>query len=278
MTLPARIGLDELLFLERHETRVHALPRRLARDLGDAWLLYDEQDRDPFWNRVAAICWPDAAAAFDRRVAETIALFATLDRIPHVWPRPALNRPDDLVDRLLSNGWQDAGGGHLMVLGDPAPAGSAAGEPVAPGVTVERLHRPDAAEARRFAADVALVLTESFEADLDRAAAIEHDTLALSARPEVHLCLVRVDGQPAAVAKRTTLDGATYLSSIGTRPAFRGRGLARLATAAVTADAVAEGSRHVYLGVWAGNDPAIRLYRGLGFEAVGGVAPDLLLR
>ena len=34
--------------------------------------------------------------------------------------------------------------------------------------------------------------------------------------------VIRVDGEPAAVAKRLTFDGATYLSSIGSRPAAPG--------------------------------------------------------
>jgi ribosomal protein S18 acetylase RimI-like enzyme len=96
--------------------------------------------------------------------------------------------------------------------------------------------------------------------------------------PELHACLIRVDGEPAAAAKRATFDGATYLSSIGTRVPFRGRGLGELATAALTADAVADGSRWTYLGVFAGNDVAIRLYERLGFVRLGPPAPDLLLR
>ena len=96
--------------------------------------------------------------------------------------------------------------------------------------------------------------------------------------PDLHACLIRVDGEPAAAAKRATFDGATYLSSIGTRVAYRGRGLGELATAMVTADSVAEGCRWTYLGVFAGNDVAIRLYERLGFVRLGPPAPDLLLR
>ena len=68
--------------------------------------------------------------------------------------------------------------------------------------------------------------------------------------PAVTLYLARVDGVPAALAKATTFDGATYLASIGTRPAFQGRGLGGLVTRAAVADALASGSRWVYLGVF----------------------------
>jgi ribosomal protein S18 acetylase RimI-like enzyme len=278
MVVPAGVNADVLRFLERHEARVHALPGREMRDLGDAILLHDPLDREPFWNRVNAIHWPDDARAFDRRLGETIALFATLDRIPHVWPRNAFNEPDDLVDRLLAHGFADVGGSNLMLLADPDPSGYLARRPLPPGVTLERLHGLAGDERIRAAAGIAHVLVESFDVEPDRRAAIELETEAMFDLPDLHACLIRVDGEPAAAAKRATFDGATYLSSIGTRVAYRGRGLGELATAAVTADSVAEGCRWTYLGVFAGNDVAIRLYERLGFVRLGPPAPDLLLR
>ena len=40
----------------------------------------------------AGVAWPATPAAFDRRLTEALALFAGLDRIPHVWPMPGLRR------------------------------------------------------------------------------------------------------------------------------------------------------------------------------------------
>jgi ribosomal protein S18 acetylase RimI-like enzyme len=278
MVVPAGVDADVLRFLERHEARVHALPGREVRDLGDAILLHDPLDREPFWNRVNAIHWPDDARAFDRRLGETIALFATLDRIPHVWPRNAFNEPDDIVDRLLAHGFADVGGSNLMLLADADPSSYLARRRLPPGVTLERLHGVTGDERIRAAAGIAHVLVESFDVEPDRRAAIELETEAMFDLADLHACLIRVDGEPAAAAKRATFDGATYLSSIGTRVAYRGRGLGELATATVTADSVAEGCRWTYLGVFAGNDVAIRLYERLGFVRLGPPAPDLLLR
>ena len=70
---------------------------REVRDLGDAVLLHDASDREPFWNRLAGVDWPTGAAAFDRRLTEALALFAGLDRIPHVWPMPGYDEPPDLM-------------------------------------------------------------------------------------------------------------------------------------------------------------------------------------
>ena len=48
-------------------------------------------------------------------------------------------------------------------------------------------------------------------------------------------------------------------------------------TRAAVGSSLAAGSRWVYLGVFDQNEVAVRLYRRLGFEPVGDVAPDLLL-
>jgi ribosomal protein S18 acetylase RimI-like enzyme len=59
--------------------------------------------------------------------------------------------------------------------------------------------------------------------------------------------------------------GAVHLGSIGTRPAFRGRGYAGALTARMTADGVAEHGL-VTLGLYDDNVTARRVYERLGFE------------
>ena len=49
-------------------------------------------------------------------------------------------------------------------------------------------------------------------------------------------------------------------------------------TALVTARALEAGSRWIHLGVFSDNTTAIRMYEDLGFQRVGGSAPDLILR
>lgn len=269
------LDAESLRFLELHQARVHAMPSRRVRDLGDSVLLHDPLDREPFWNRLAAIRWPEDRRAFDRRLDETVTLFATLDRVPHIWPRPVRNQPPDLVSRLERAGFADQGGGLLMLHGDPA---ARLDERPPVGVTVEHLHRVKLADRSAAAAAIAQVLAEAFEVEPLRRASIAAETVAMFDHPQVHACLVRVDGEPAAVAKRTTFDDASYLSSIGTRPRFRGRGLGSLVTASVTRDAVAEGSRWTYLHVFGTNTRARRMYERLGYVTIGGEVPDLLLR
>jgi ribosomal protein S18 acetylase RimI-like enzyme len=263
-----------LLALERHETLAHAIPHREVRDLGDALVLYDPRDADPYWNRLVSVRWPEDPLAFDRRLNEALALFALLARAPHIWPSPVHARPADLVDRLRAHGFRQGGAGHVMVLADPGTARSADARELGPGVTLATI-RARGDEDENALDDIGLVLAESFGAPDGHGVKLAADLRVTLDDPRVLLVLARVDGQPAAVAKATTFDGLTYLSSIGTRSQFRGRGLARLVTRHATAVA-GTGSAWAYLGVWAGNESALRVYDSLGFASIG-VAPDLLL-
>ena len=269
----------EARWLAWHEACAHGLIGREVRDLGDGVLLHDPVDHEPFWNRIAGIAWPQEAKAFDRRLAEIFGLFSSLDRVPHLWPTPGFDAPDDLVARLLSHGFEDMGAGLLMAFDPDGPEPAAAGSiGSAPGLTIERLHRTAGPAAEEAARAIALVLGESFGVEPDRVGAIEQETLVLLGRDEFHACLARIDGEPAATARRTTFAGASYLSSIGARPQFRGRGLGRLVSEAVLRDAIDARSRWTYLGVFAENVVARRMYEGLGFVALSAPGPDLLLR
>jgi ribosomal protein S18 acetylase RimI-like enzyme len=53
--------------------------------------------------------------------------------------------------------------------------------------------------------------------------------------------------------------------------------LGRIVTAAAVRDALEAASEWTYLGVFADNEVAIRLYERLGFERIGEPGPDLLL-
>lgn len=281
-----------------HEARAQATPARQLRDLGDGWLVHDPSDAEPFWNRLIAPRWPFEAAPFDRRLDEVMTLFATLDRVPHVRPLPAGGSPADLAERLAAAGFEAIGVDRRMVRTD-ADDGAAlvrlltAEVEAAFGgarVTVQRREgatgtRRDGSDAqhavwadrRRWAVDASLVLADSFGVDSDRRIALESDLLGCVSRPGCAVVLVAVDGAPAAIARRATTADGSYLSSIGTRPAFRGRGLGALVTALAVQEAVAAGGPLVHLAVEIDNVRAIRLYERLGFSILGEPAPDLLL-
>lgn len=272
-----RLAIDAatMTAIERHELHAHAIPSRETRELGDALLLYDPHDAEPFWNRLQAVRWPDEPDAFDRRLVETLALFAVLRRRPHVWPSPVHAGPSDLARRLQANGFTDIGGGHVMVLADPAAAGPVRPDEPGRGVTLHAIEGPGDAQPGDLA-DAGAVLAASFGAPSWRGPELAVDLEQTLPDPRVVLVLVRVDGTAAAAAKATTFNGWTYLSSIGTLPGYRGRGLAGLATRHAIARAAAREPGTPYLGVFSGNETAIRLYERLGFRSVG-ESPDLLL-
>jgi GNAT superfamily N-acetyltransferase len=283
-----------------HEARAQQTPGRLLRDLGDGWLFHDPNDAEPFWNRLIAPRWPAEGAAFQRRLDEITTLFATLGRLPHIRPLPAGGTPVDLAARLIAAGFEAMGADRRMVLtdrGDPQQLVAALTMRVERAfggrATVDVRRREsgngaargsgasngqDWGDRRQWAVDASLVLADAFGVEPERRVALENDVLACVSRSGCSVLLVLLDGVPAAIARRATTPEGSYLSSIGTRPAFRGRGLGALATALAIADAVDAGSPVVHLAVEADNDPAHRLYERLGFTTVGEAAPDLLLR
>lgn len=77
---------------------------------------------------------------------------------------------------------------------------------------------------------------------------------------------VRIEGRLAAMAgERMRFPGHVEVSGVCTHPDFRGQGLARRLSAAVTADLQRRGEQP-FLHAWVTNTAAISLYKSLGFE------------
>lgn len=271
------IDADTLRRLLRHEAKVHAIPGRRLRDLGDALLLHDPLDAEPFWNRLEGLRWPSEPAAFDRRLGEAGILFASIGRQPHIWLSPPHDEPPDLGARLAANGFEDMGMGLLMVARDAGLARAALATPADADSTVERLAGITGEIAETAAEAIVSVLFDAFGVGGARRDGIAAETMASLADPRFMHYLVRHAGEPVAVARRATFDGLSYLSSIGTVDRARGHGFGRLVTASALLDAVEAPSEWVHLGVFADNRPAIGLYERLGFVMSGDPGPDMML-
>jgi predicted GNAT family acetyltransferase len=77
---------------------------------------------------------------------------------------------------------------------------------------------------------------------------------------------IRVAGRLAAMAgERFRFPGYAEVSGVCTHPDFRGRGFARMLSAAVSAN-IQSRSEQPFLHAWKTNVPAIALYESLGFE------------
>ncbi len=277
---PPWYGVDgpTMRALEVHETRAHAAaPGREMVDLGDAVAVFDAGDRDPFFNRVAAIRWPDEPVRVERRLDEIADVFAARDRQPYLWLAPGYNTPGDLADRLVERGFADLGGGLSMLLvRDPRDDRPRV---IPAGATVERVTATAPPDGGRAAAlEAARVITQAFGVTGHRRQALEAELLAGLALPEVEVRIVRIDGEPVAVGRRHAFDGMSYLSAIGVRPDWQGGRLGELVTRSLVDAALADGHELIHLGVHASNGPARAMYRRLGFAVLGGRGADFLLR
>lgn len=259
--------------LELHEARAHGRGPRTVRDLGDAILLHDPLEPDPFLNRLSGLRLPSEADAFDRRFAELLSLFASLDRHPHILLSPRFQAPPDLRQRLLNEGFVDVGGTYAMArfaaAVQPAPR-------LPDGAYLEWL---STAGGRRqtVVRAAALVMSESFNVE---PAAVQRqiaDDLESTVAPW-DVCVLFIGDEPVSAGRRFTTDGLTYLSSIGTRRSWWGHGCGAAITAALVESGMRTGGNLVHLDVEWQNARAMRMYWRLGFEIVGGRIADLLLR
>lgn len=93
------------------------------------------------------------------------------------------------------------------------------------------------------------------------------------AAPQAHcIVAVRDDGEPAALlgyAVSWRVLDEVHLLNVAVHPGHRGAAIGRRLLEHVLADGRATGGRVVYLEVRAGNVPARRLYRRLGFRDLG---------
>ncbi len=266
---------ETLRFLEIHPVRAISIPGRAWRDFGDSVMLYSAGENDPFFNRFTAVRWPEDPREFDARLGQALELFVALERNPYFWVIPGLSTPGDVVSRLAANGFVDQGGGYDMVLlrnPDGEPEAALPHEAV-----LERWNNPSEADRPALAEALARVIGEAFRIPGDRHENLVAEIGLTLRQPTFHAYLIRVDGEPAATGERYTFDGASYVSSIGTRPQWRGRGFGEAITRALARDSVAAGHDLVYLGVYAENARAIRLYERLGFGILGPRSSDMLL-
>jgi predicted GNAT family acetyltransferase len=141
------------------------------------------------------------------------------------------------------------------------------------------IHVPPDLEVIRQARGVQLVATRRLEPDesvevLGDADAAEMLALATLTEPGPFFARthtmgrfigVRIQGRLAAMAgERMRFPGHTEVSGVCTHPDFRGRGLARRLSSAVTAGIQRRGEQP-FLHAWTANTAAIALYHGLGF-------------
>lgn len=81
-------------------------------------------------------------------------------------------------------------------------------------------------------------------------------------------CLAFIGGEPAAAGSALAAGDICEIAGIGTLPRFRGRGAGSAVSAALAADHFSRGGTLAWLA--AADEPASRVYRGIGFRPTGG--------
>ena len=261
-----------------HEARVHAIPGRTLRDLGDAILLHDPAD-------AGAVLEPARGAplagrarrlrpAADRDARAVRVARPPAARLAVAAPRCARRPRRPASSPTAFATWARAGSWSSSIRLRPSGVGRRVderrGDRRAPGRPVGRGRRAPPPRA------IVEVLLDAFDVEAERQAGIEAETAASLRHPWFTHYLVRHDGRPAAVARRATFDGLSYLSSIGTAGWARGRGLGRPGDRAWPAPtALAAGSDYVYLGVFADNPVRSGSTSAPGSSGSASWCPDL---
>jgi predicted GNAT family acetyltransferase len=133
----------------------------------------------------------------------------------------------------------------------------------APGVQMVLTSRRDAGEPE---ADIVTLTDADAPEMLALATLTEPGPFFTRTHTMGHFRGVRIEGRLAAMAgERMRFPGYTEVSGVCTHPDFRGRGLARLLSAAVVTGIQARGDQ-AFLHSWKSNQAAISLYEGLGFR------------
>lgn len=224
-----------------------AWPPRETRWL-DGWLLRAGGAHSRRLNSVQTLEFT-AARPLARTVAEVEAWYA--DRgLPACFHLADGSAPDDLAAFLDARGYAVRTPTHVSTAPLPLP-----GSPAPKDAQIELHHRPLQA--------VTTALADPRWPDPVRR---ERAALYTRIRPSHRFALATVGGEPAAAGLCVVQDDLAGIFAMRTHVPFRRRGLARHLLGRLAAWAAEAGALTLYLQVEEGNEAALALYGGLGFE------------
>jgi ribosomal protein S18 acetylase RimI-like enzyme len=210
---------------------------------------------DPLFNGVMTAHL--APGDVGRRVDDLLAEFRKRG-LPLEWTVGSSTVPQDLGSDLRAKGLTHV----LVVPGMATDLARLPDEPLPRNLTIERV------ESRRDLEAFLRIFTTSFRIDealVPRLVDIEVD-MSSDRQEKAVAFLGRMDGRAVASAELFASAGVAGLYSVGTLPAFRGRGLGR----AMTVAALREGRDRGYrIGALQGTEPGVPVYRRLGFREHG---------
>lgn len=250
---PAPPTQRELEIVERQLALLPALNGASAADVAELrGLLVSLPGRGPGYNFAACLRWP--AGDSGRLLGRLREHMARLGEWPVAMIAEGLSEPPTLTAELAEAGWVELERERVHVTRRQ------------PGVPhLDATLRLEAVTPRA-AAECQALEQQAFGLSDQFAAARTEQLAEALARGALRAYLVRLDGQAVASARLSAADGVAAITGVGVAPALRGKGFGSLVTAVATRAGLAMGSRLVWLSVDERNEPALRLYRRLGFE------------
>jgi ribosomal protein S18 acetylase RimI-like enzyme len=174
------------------------------------------------------------------------------------WPAlvvaEGLTEPTDLPFWLESNGWVNLERERVFWTRHPPIVPH-----LDPSLRVEAVTRRSAAEFEQLERQV-------FGLADDRASERTEQLLAAIERLGLRAYVVRLRGEVVATTRLAAGDGVAGIFGVAVAPDHRRQGYGLLFTAIARRAGLASGNRLVWLSVDEHNTPAIRLYRGLGYQ------------
>jgi ribosomal protein S18 acetylase RimI-like enzyme len=215
----------------------------------DGWILRyspGQARRARCINAVAA-----GRSPLDQKLAYAAALFAAAD-LPMVVRITRYTQPPELDSQLALLGWPALGTTRVQVLADlnrPAP------RPLPAGTEWARL----------TPADYADLVGELRDSPPIQRQAHEQRLLTTPVSYQGYVIRRISDGSVLACGQSAREGDLVGLYDVYTREAARGQGLAYTLCERLLSQAAAEGAAVAYLQVDSANEPALRVYRRLGF-------------
>ncbi len=209
--------------------------------------------RGPGYNFAACLRWP--ASEVEQRLEALAGYFHAAREWPALVVADGLAEPIDLAARLARLDWVELERERIYATRRQPTVPH-----LSPALRVEAVTARSAGECQQIEQQV-FGLAEGYAA-----ARTEHLARAVEAG-ELRAYLVRLDGSAVASARLSASDGLAAISGVGVMPEQRGKGFATLITAIATRAALAMGNSLVWLSVDERNEPALKVYRRLGYGA-----------